>query len=101
MKFYFATKKGDLIDNYQLAGMAAVVDGEHINAENKDEVRTYATLCKGIAKEVKNPSVKYCLKNGNKVMAIRLYYEKHKDLGLVKCRDIVNEMEEKLKESAS
>ena len=49
---YFATTKGGLVTNRDVAKMAFVVNGDYVDEDNLDEVREYTKRCKGITKEV-------------------------------------------------
>lgn len=93
---YFADNNGKLVTNRELARMAFVINGEYINSEDLDAIRAYATTCKGIQKEV-NPSIKICLKNGEKVRAIMIYRDRHPGVGLKEAKDVIDEMEEKMR----
>lgn len=95
-KIYFAANNGRLVTNLELARMAYVVDGIYIDEDNFDEVREYAKSCKGISKEV-NPSIKVCLKNNDKIKAIMIYRDRHPGVKLVEAKNIIDDMEEKMK----
>ena len=95
-RIYFGTNDGKLVTNFDLANMVAVVDNKYIDSDDLDAIREYAKNCKGIKKEVKNPSIRVCLENGEKVKAIRLYYDRHPEVGLVGAKDAINKMEAKL-----
>ena len=94
-EIYFTTTSGKLIDNYDIA-KAAIINGDTIDEYNVDDVRKYAATCKGIIKEI-NPSIKVCLRNGDRVTAIKLYYLRHLGIALTDARNAINEMEEKMK----
>ena len=63
---------------------------------NFDDVRKYAATCKGIIKEI-NPSIKVCLRNGDRVTAIKLYYLRHPGIGLKEAKDAVDMIEARMK----
>ena len=92
---YFTTINGTLVNNYDIA-KAAIINGDFINENNFDEVRRYASTCKGIIKEIR-PSIKKCLQNGEKVTAIKLYYIRHPGIGLKEAKEAVDIMEAKMK----
>lgn len=94
---YFATIDGSLVANYELAKMAFVVNGVSIEANDLDAIREFAMSCKGILKEV-NPSIKVCLKNGDKVKAVMIYRDRHPGMSLQKAKSIIDDMERKMKE---
>ena len=93
---YFATTDGSLVTNRDVAKMAFVVDGDYVDENNLNEIREYAKKCKGILKEV-NPSIKVCLRNHEKVKAIRIYYDRHPEIGLVKAKEAVELIEAKMR----
>lgn len=94
-EIYFTTTSGKLVNNYDIA-KAAIINGITIDEHNFDDVRKYAATCKGIIKEI-NPSIKVCLRNGDRITAIKLYYLRHPGIALKDARNAINEMEEKMK----
>ena len=92
---YFTTTSGKLITNYDIAE-AAIINGDTVDAYNLDDVRKYASTCKGIIKEI-NPSIKVCLQNGDRSAAIKLYYRRHPGITIKDAQKVINEMEEKMK----
>lgn len=90
---YFGTTDGDLVTNWNLARMAQVVCGMKIDGDNFNAVRDFAKSCSGITGEIRKPSVKFLLEHGNRVMAIRVYYERHKELGLDGARKAIEALE--------
>ena len=92
---YFTTTNGTLVNNYDIA-KTAIISGNFIDGNNFDEVRRYASICKGIIKEIK-PSIKRCLRDGNKVTAVKLYYTRHPGIGLKEAKEAVDIMEAKMK----
>ena len=94
-EIYFTTTSGKLVNNYDIAKVA-IINGDTIDEYNVDDIRKYAATCKGIIKEI-NPSIKVCLRNGNRVTAIKLYYLRHPGIALKDARNAINEMEEKMK----
>ena len=95
-KIYFATRNGGLVNNYDISKAALIVENKTIDGNNFDEVREFAKNCKGIKKEIENPSVRYLLKRGLKVQAVKIYYDKHPELGFEKSREIVDAIEAKM-----
>lgn len=95
---YFGTVDGGLVDHYDIIKMARIVSGKNIAINDFDAIREYAKTCKGIKKEVKKPSVKYLLERGEKVKAIQIYYRQHEGMGLKEAKDIIDKMEENLKQ---
>lgn len=94
---YFAANDGSLFTNHELAKMAFVVNGMSIKADDLDVIREFAVSCKGILKEV-NPSVKVCLKNGDKVKAVMIYRDRHPGMSLMEAKSIIDDMEKKMDE---
>ena len=94
---YFGTIDGGLITNFELANMAKVVDGNDIDYNDLEAVREYAKTCKGIKGEVKHPSVKWLLEHGQKAMAVKIYYRRHPELGLMGSKEIIDKMAEEIK----
>lgn len=92
---YFTTTSGKLVNNYDIAKAASII-GDTIDENNFDEVRRYASICQGIVKEIR-PSIKRCLQNGDKVTAIKLYYNRHPGIGLKEAKEAVDIMEVKMK----
>lgn len=97
-RIYFAVTNGSLIDNYEIARMALVVSGKHIRHDDFESIREYAAYCNGIKKELHNPSVKYLVKHGFKVQAVKIYYEHHPELGLRGSKEVIDKIEEKIKQ---
>ena len=93
---YFATIDNSLVTNRDISKMAFVVHGKCIDSDDLDNIREYAKSCNGIKKEV-NPSIRVCLKNGEKIMAIKIYRDRHPCIGLVEVKHIIDDMEEKRK----
>lgn len=91
---YFTTTSGKLITNHDIA-KAAIINGDTVDAYNLDDVRKYASTCKGIVKEI-NPSIKVCLQNGDRSTAIKLYYRRHPEITIKDAQKVINEMEEKM-----
>ena len=96
-EIYFTTTSGKLVNNYDIA-KAAIINGDTVGECNFDDVRKYAATCKGIIKEI-NPSIKVCLRNGDRVTAIKLYYLRHPGIGLKEAKDAVDLIETKLNEN--
>ena len=96
-RIYFALVNGSLIDNYDIARMALAVEGKKLYFTDLDAVREFASTCKGIKKEIEYPSVKYLLKRGAKWQAIQVYHERHPEISISKCREIIDSILEKSK----
>lgn len=94
-EIYFTTTSGKLVNNYDIA-KAAIINGDTVDECNFGDVRKYAATCKGIIKEI-NPSINVCLRNGDRVTAIKLYYLRHPGIGLKDARNAIDEMEERMK----
>lgn len=94
-EIYFTTTSGKLVNNYDIAKVA-IINGDTVDEYNFDDVRKYAATCKGIIKEI-NPSIKVCLRNSDRVTAIKLYYLRHPGIALTDAKNAINEMEEKMK----
>lgn len=94
---YFGTIDGGLITNFELANMAKVVSGNEIDYNDLESVREYAKTCKGIKGEVKHPSIRFLLKHGQKVKAVKVYYSRHPELGLKGSKEVIDKMVEEIK----
>lgn len=94
-EIYFTTTSGKLVNNYDIA-KTAIINGDTVGEYNFDDVRKYAATCKGIIKEI-NPSIKVCLRNGDRITAIKLYYFRHRGIELKDARNAIDKMEEKMK----
>ena len=92
---YFTTTSGKLITNHDIA-KAAIINGDTVDEYNLDDVRKYASTCKGIVKEI-NPSIKVCLQNSDKITAIKLYYYRHPGITLKAAKNIIDDMEAKMR----
>ena len=92
---YFTTTSGRLVTNHDIA-KAAIINGDTVDEYNLDEVRKYASTCKGIVKEI-NPSIKVCLQNGDKITAVKLYYYRHPGITLKDAKNVIDDMESKMK----
>lgn len=93
-KIYFELMDGSLIDNYQLANIAYICSGHKIAPTDFDSLRAVSLMCDGIKREIKNPSIKYQLKLGNRVTAIKLYRDRHPDCSVRQAYDTINRMAE-------
>lgn len=98
-EIYFGTKDGDLLDGYDIAKIAYVTSGERISLDDLDSVRDFAKTCKGITREIKNPSVKRLIENGHKIKAIKIYYEKHPEIRFKEAKEIADSIEENMNKS--
>lgn len=94
---YFGTKDGDLISNYEMARIARIVYDNIIDYRDIEAVRAFAKLCKGITKEIKNPSVKFLVEHGHKVKAMRVLRDRNPEMSMVDARNIIDELEENLR----
>ena len=92
---YFTTTSGKLVTNHDIA-KAAIINGDTVDEYSLDDVRKYASACNGIVKEI-NPSIKVCLQNGDKITAVKLYYYRHPGIGLKDAKNIIDDMEAKMK----
>ena len=92
---YFTTTTGKLVTNHDIV-KAAIINGDIVDEYDFDNVRKYASTCKGIVKEI-NPSIKVCLQNGDRVTAIKLYYYRHPGIGLKDAQNAINDMEAKMR----
>lgn len=95
---YFGTVDGGLVDNYDIIKIARIVSGLNICINEFDRIREYAKSCKGIKNEVRKPSIKFLLERGEKLMAIKIYRRQHEGMGLKEAKDIIDKMEENLKQ---
>lgn len=96
---YFGTIDGSLVTNYELSTMSKIVNGKQIPADDLEAIREYAKTCKGVKKEIRNPSVKFLLKHGEKYKAIFLYYKMHPQLSVTDAKKIIDEMEKKMQQN--
>ena len=92
---YFTTTSGKLVTNHDIAKVA-IINGDTVDEYNLDEVRKYASTCKGIIKEI-NPSIKVCLQNGDKITAVKLYYYRHHGITLNDAKNVIDDMEAKMR----
>ena len=92
---YFTTMSGKLVTNHDIA-KAAIINGDIVDEYDLDNVRKYASTCKGIVKEI-NPSIKVCLRNGDKITAVKLYYYRHPGITLKDAKNVIDDMEEKMR----
>lgn len=95
-EIYFGTTDGDLLDGYDIAKIAYVTTGEKISLGDFEHMREFSKTCKGITKEIKNPSVKKLIKNGHKIKAVKIYYKKHSGISLKEAKEIVDSIEENM-----
>ena len=98
---YFGTNDGDLISNYEMARIARIVYDNIIDYRDLETVRAFAKLCKGITKEIKNPSVKFLVEHGHKVKAMRVLRDRNPEMSMVEARNIIDELEENLRKETS
>ena len=92
---YFTTTTGKLVTNHDIV-KAAIINGDIVDEYDLDNVRKYASTCKGIVKEI-NPSIKVCLQNGDKITAVKLYYYRHPGIALKAAKNVIDDMEAKMK----
>lgn len=92
---YFGTTNGRLIDNFDVAKAAFIVEGKRIEYSDHDAIRQYAASCKGIKKEIENPSVKYLVKRGFKFQAIKVYKQSHPEMSLGEVKEIIEKIAQK------
>jgi hypothetical protein len=96
---YFGTTNGGLIDNYDIAKIARIVNGTEISALDFESIKQFAKTCKGIKGEIKRPSVKYLLQHGDKIKATQIYYRQYEGgITLLEARTIVDKMEKEMNE---
>lgn len=96
-EIYFGTKDGDLLDNYDIAKIAYVKSNRRIALGDIDGLRDYAKTCKGITREISDPSVKWLLEHGHKEKAVKLYWRKHPGIGLKEAKETVDCLERNYK----
>lgn len=96
-KIYFTTINGNVINNFGLARLAMLRDGELIASNDYDRLREYAETCKGIIKEIENPSVEHLLRCGYRASAINVYKDKHPELSYMAVRNAIDRIEYKMK----
>lgn len=97
-EIYFELENKKLITDSRIIEIAYVHGLVEIQNDDYDSIRDYAKSCKGIVREIEHPSVKQCIINGDKFHAVKIFYDTHPDIGLKESRDIINEMEEVLRE---
>lgn len=90
---YFATSDFNIIDNVELSKIAMIVHGKEYCDDDFESIREYAKICKGILKEIDNPSVSYLVKHGHKINAIRLLHRLRPELRLTEVKEFVDKME--------
>lgn len=96
---YFSTLDNNLIDNYDIVKAAKLIYGKDIFVDDYDAIREFAKNCKGIRREIKNPSVKYLIKHGYKTRAVQIYYRKFgSKIRLSEVHEIINNMEKEMKD---
>lgn len=96
-KIYFTTINGNVINNFGLARLAMLRDGELIASNDYDRLREYAETCKGVIKEIENPSVEHLLRCGYRSSAINVYKDKHPELSYMAVRNAIDRIEYKMK----
>lgn len=89
---YFTTYDNKLVTNWDIVKAAMIVNGKEIGGNELEQVRKYAKSCKGIKKEIKNPSIKYLLAHGDKYTAIKIYYRRHPEKTHKEARDVIEEI---------
>jgi hypothetical protein len=99
-KIYFTTTTGNVINNFGIARLAMLHDGEYIKSDDYDRLREYAETCKGIIKEIENPSVEHLLRCGYRASAINVYKDKHPELSFIAVRNAIDRIEYKMKNRA-
>ena len=94
---YFSTLDNNLIDNYDIVKAAKLIYGKDIFVDDYDAIREFAKNCKGIKREIKNPSVKYLIKHGYKTRAVQIYYRKFEGgIRLSEAKAIIDKMEKEM-----
>lgn len=97
-KIYFGTNDGDLLEDYEIRNIAFILSGEHIPYGDMEKIREFAKTCKGIKGEISKPSVKYLVEHCHKIKAVKIYRENHPGISVKEAKDIIDNMEEKLRE---
>lgn len=97
-KLYFAGVNGELYDSMDIKKAMKILTGKELNED--DEIRQAAKSFDGIKKELKNPSIKYLIKHGYHISAIKVLYERKKKTDpsytLVMARDEIYRMKEEM-----
>lgn len=96
-RIYFSVSNGSMVDNYEIARAAMLVDGKYIRHDDFKTIRDYAASCDGIIKELNRPSINYLVEHGYKVQAVKLYYDRHSGMTLKECKEVIDKIEADLK----
>lgn len=87
-QIYFGLFDGSTITNHDIS-IIALSEGKSVYANDLEKVRDFAKTLKGVRKEIEHPSIKHMLWHGNLELAIQVYYDRHPNLGLDKCKENV------------
>lgn len=93
---YFARKDNDIAFSYDIIQAHYLMTGSKLESDDYDGIRNTAASMSGIVRELERPSVKFLVKHGRTVPAIRVY----RDLNgctLHEARDAVDKIVESLK----
>lgn len=92
---YFELVNGGIITNYELSIFANVNNRRNISCDDLPAIRQYAATCKGVKREILEPTVEECIKFGNYIKAVEIYREKH-ETTLTNALDAVISIKKKL-----
>lgn len=98
MDIYFLTTTNNLVTGYDISVTALIKENKIISSTDHDTIREYVKECDGITEEVKDPSIEYLVAHGQKVKAVMMYYDLHKNEGidLKQARQAIYEIEKDL-----
>lgn len=89
---YFQTHDNKVIDNWELAEIARIVDNREISPLDYESLRNYKLGCKGILCEMYRPTVQFLLEHGQKEKAVQLYYRQNQGLDMEDARNAIEKM---------
>ena len=92
---YFYTTDGKIVSNYDLETASVIATGNRIDANDIEKIREYASFCRGIKCELKNPTVEDFIKAGSLVKAVKFYHKEHPELTIAESKVVVDKMRKK------
>lgn len=89
---YYLTINDKVIDNWELAEIARIVDNQVILPTDFHDLRRFKEKCKGILQEIYHPTVEFLVKLGQKEKAVQLYHRQNRGTDLKYAEKIIEKM---------
>jgi hypothetical protein len=97
---YFARADNNIAFSYDIIQAHYLMTSQEIKFDDHEAIRNAAASMSGILRELERPSVKFLVKHGHTVPAIRVYHELN-NCTLHEARDAVQQIVESLQREES